>query len=830
MEEFMNIDWNPPLEDMLDNVFINEERMIAESVMYKIMRGGFTDPFAESEFEDETDTEISDDKINDVSKNIDTGTNTVSNNITLVVKKATKKRTKSKKKANDVQKRQQNAAALNEELQLKNKKRKYVPGIVRCPIKFPRPSFLTKEQQALCLRVLLRFSGSEKPEVTQTNREELETYIQLTSLIHKEQEEFLQVAKKHWDGSNLKIVCEDYINCHWHSKIENLKKLPKYYIEAGDLAFVSEKKIGIRYDRTLLEMGTIPRVILPTFITSYILNVNHKRLEQNYPVRTDKNIIEPSLSSKNPVSQDPNCQLLAEANDVDLVISSSGLNCLLINTGPNYNNTWILPVVIKQNKKGKNTIYIDKPLPPTMRTIPQKNSWVLKYILKSHLVHPNHPTSLRLSKDQEHLNNYDNHLDSLKSTELSRMEVKKNDQVNTKKRKLSESDFGKNINNATKIQKTSLDGSVRSSSNESTLENKLLNSLQTSRAGTVFGKSTTSENDLLVEDVSKLENLNNFTELVIDAEQKKIEDFAEQESDNREDHLSQELPNPKPNSNVESTTKFSKNIDIKNKEQVENVDSETQRFPDATSGRHNVSYKLFSIGTSEASESELLKNNPKDYKILYRSKIDGVEKLPDGEMQLVMLAPKLEHQVALGAEAVTLEEALKQWSSLVFRPGAVLIRARISEQSKEILQLEKRTAISINNELKRLYNVKVEDSLVLLHNVIHTLSELQPGRYLLRHTLRNGAFATIYKEIETSGKKVLDLHSLYADEVFRTIPNTPWPLLDKVVVTPMLSCFERMPAMFYPSQGRNVGKEKGSPSKNKPTQSGVRRSQRNKMK
>lgn len=76
---------------------------------------------------------------------------------------------------------------------------------------------------------------------------------------------------------------------------------------------------------------------------------------------------------------------------------------------------------------------------------------------------------------------------------------------------------------------------------------------------------------------------------------------------------------------------------------------------------------------------------------------------------------------------------------------------RISAETSEILQVEHRTAMSISNEIKRLYNVKVEDSLTILHNVVQSLINLSPGRYIMRHTVRNGSFAVIYKEVESPG-------------------------------------------------------------------------------
>lgn len=44
---------------------------------------------------------------------------------------------------------------------------------------------------------------------------------------------------------------------------------------------------------------------------------------------------------------------------------------------------------------------------------------------------------------------------------------------------------------------------------------------------------------------------------------------------------------------------------------------------------------------------------------------------------MLLLTPKLEHQVDFGAEAVTLEEALKQWISLIFRPNTSLARGKL---------------------------------------------------------------------------------------------------------------------------------------------------------
>lgn len=115
---------------------------------------------------------------------------------------------------------------------------------------------------------------------------------------------------------------------------------------------------------------------------------------------------------------------------------------------------------------------------------------------------------------------------------------------------------------------------------------------------------------------------------------------------------------------------------------------------------HNLFYRLFSIGSCGEPQNELMKNKvEKAYKLLVRTKSDGAivgnfsfvifnrsqsvgmifdnlstQRLVGGEQQMMMVAPKLEHQLDMGAEAVTAEEAAKQWMSLTFRPDTCLTR------------------------------------------------------------------------------------------------------------------------------------------------------------
>lgn len=138
---------NPPLEDLIDDTFINDRRLEKESVMHRIMTGTFTDPFKNID-EDYKDVNT------DLMKDMDSDLGEEGND--CIEKNETEKEYQSKQE---------------------KKIKPYVPSIVKPIFKFPRRSKLSKEQQAMCLRVLLRFSESDKPKLTQTEREELQKYM-----------------------------------------------------------------------------------------------------------------------------------------------------------------------------------------------------------------------------------------------------------------------------------------------------------------------------------------------------------------------------------------------------------------------------------------------------------------------------------------------------------------------------------------------------------------------------------------------------------------------------------------------------------------------------
>jgi len=126
----------------------------------------------------------------------------------------------------------------------------------------------------------------------------------------------------------------------------------------------------------------LSEIELPKLNQRKLLNVSTRMLRQRFisTKRPDK-----KAHFVSSVSEDMNCEDFAIKAKVDLVISSSGLKCLLNNIDTSYSNSWLIPVVIKSHN-GKTIIYVDKRLPPTIATIPQKNTWVYKYVLRYYFI------------------------------------------------------------------------------------------------------------------------------------------------------------------------------------------------------------------------------------------------------------------------------------------------------------------------------------------------------------------------------------------------------------------------------------------------------------
>lgn len=62
------------------------------------------------------------------------------------------------------------------------------------------------------------------------------------------------MAKTNWNSKNIKIINEDLINLKWKFKVENIKKLPRYYNEIAIIPFILQNNIRIKFENTAFKM------------------------------------------------------------------------------------------------------------------------------------------------------------------------------------------------------------------------------------------------------------------------------------------------------------------------------------------------------------------------------------------------------------------------------------------------------------------------------------------------------------------------------------------------------------------------------------------------
>lgn len=141
---------------MIDNEFVNVERLEQDSAMYRLMYGTFTDPM--KDLHEDFLSSITPENINHAKLHAQEVAQTMREQA------ASTAAAKSQGPQVDV---------IQPEL-----KRCYVPAVYKPPFRLPRVSSLTREQQALCLKIILNFSRNCKPEnLSAADKEELKTYL-----------------------------------------------------------------------------------------------------------------------------------------------------------------------------------------------------------------------------------------------------------------------------------------------------------------------------------------------------------------------------------------------------------------------------------------------------------------------------------------------------------------------------------------------------------------------------------------------------------------------------------------------------------------------------
>ncbi|XP_064614667.1 little elongation complex subunit 2-like [Liolophura sinensis] len=214
-------------------------------------------------------------------------------------------------------------------------------------------------------------------------QEEFQNYLRHLAECNVSSYNFLQPAAKTYIQEKISHACK------------RVRQYPRFYetIDAVSLTVPVEQKEfpPLVYVRPLLELGQVPKVILPNMSCGAkpVLPTDHDKVSEHCPPAGRKTTAS-NTWNKQACSQDWNAEVLAQKYGCQIVLSSGGLKCLLDNQSPGYQRDWQLPVIVKEYPvvdNGKTflhkVVYIDKPLVNQKMTVREKNSKFHKAALKT---------------------------------------------------------------------------------------------------------------------------------------------------------------------------------------------------------------------------------------------------------------------------------------------------------------------------------------------------------------------------------------------------------------------------------------------------------------
>ncbi|CAH1789017.1 unnamed protein product [Owenia fusiformis] len=273
-------------------------------------------------------------------------------------------------------------------------------------VPYPRKSSLTKEEQKIYIELYNTFLTylPQKPspqEIVQINK-----FRELQMKVGPEQEEFLRYSEK-----NAMAAEKDYtsmapgIHTYMQEYVEHQRGrvlgYGKYFTVKETIPIVPTSKakaeVTFQHTKTLLSVGHSAKAILPNMsdVVKPKCSTDYSKVNKRFPARMPSN-----SNVKQPCSKDPNIkQLLAQYN-TDIVVSSSGLKCLLDNNAPQFSRQWMLPLLVKEyttkvNGKSvqKKVVIIDKPFLSKTPSHREKMTKFNKLAMRVLITHPHHSSS-----------------------------------------------------------------------------------------------------------------------------------------------------------------------------------------------------------------------------------------------------------------------------------------------------------------------------------------------------------------------------------------------------------------------------------------------------
>ncbi|XP_066557962.1 little elongation complex subunit 2 [Amia ocellicauda] len=277
---------------------------------------------------------------------------------------------KEQKSENDGMQRESKPSMEQEE-----KQATYVENVVPEPkVPFPCLSSLTETEQKIYLRLLTTTSRKLKDN-------EMQTYQRLQELVNNEVTEFMKFLR------NVAWSCAEDYNCiaegaahyleeYFRACNEKVKNYPEVYLINEMTSITGGKfnpELSLNVEKELLVLGQVrmAKTRTPLMPKDIQLTVDYNRVKSEMPPE------ERACRAHKDISSDLNAEKLCLKYNPHVSLTSLAFYTLLNNHGPDYTDSWELPVCVKmvpeEGNGSKKAIFIDSPLLKKEMTIREKN-------------------------------------------------------------------------------------------------------------------------------------------------------------------------------------------------------------------------------------------------------------------------------------------------------------------------------------------------------------------------------------------------------------------------------------------------------------------------
>ncbi|XP_076360705.1 uncharacterized protein LOC143252455 isoform X4 [Tachypleus tridentatus] len=279
------------------------------------------------------------------------------------------------------------------------------------PCKTPRFSCLSKQEHRSYLDLLQKYSSKVVQCPTEAEKAEIKELADLHSKVVTEQQEFsehLRSSVRQWSKAFLYIhpEAERYVKELKRSKFCRAYRYNRYLVTDRVLPFPNGpmQKVAFEQLQTILQLGRLPRLVLPSLDRKCILPLDYSKITKRFPVPDFSNTkhynqVHPS---KKLMNEDTIAENLARKYNADVVLSLSALKTLLNNQKPHFDQQWELPIIIKNKEEGdgqnkQKIVCVDSPITTDMTCCRELNTLFHNYSLRVQFTHFN-PSRMRRMK------------------------------------------------------------------------------------------------------------------------------------------------------------------------------------------------------------------------------------------------------------------------------------------------------------------------------------------------------------------------------------------------------------------------------------------------